>query len=79
MFYGTLKFKGGVIDSDYTGEIMVILHNLGTYPYNVRKGQRVAQLILEKNLTPECEILDEFPQELLTTRNDSGFGSTGAF
>ncbi len=58
---------------------MVILHNLGTYPYTVKKGQRVAQIVFEKNLTPESEVLDEFPGENLTARNESGFGSSGAF
>lgn len=71
------SFEGGVVDADYTGEVMVILHNIGTFPYTVKKGQRVAQLIFEKNLTPQTEILEDVPGDYETIRDGAGFGSTG--
>jgi dUTP pyrophosphatase len=64
--------NGGVIDSDYRGEIKVILFNFGI-DYEINAGDRVAQLIIEKIITPEIKI-----RELTDTpRGDGGFGSTG--
>jgi dUTP pyrophosphatase len=64
----------GTIDADYRGEIQVILVNLGTEPFVIQRGTRIAQLviapILQVNLV-ECESLDS------TERSASGFGSTG--
>src|SRR5437588_6061401 len=70
----SIEIGAGVIDQDYRGEIKVILINHSKYPYQVRPGDRIAQLILEKILlaTPrKTEALDE------TTRGNRGFGSTG--
>lgn len=65
----------GVIDADYRGNVGVLLFNLGTSPFVVNYGDRIAQLILEKicvvNGVMEVDDLDE------TTRGASGFGSTG--
>jgi dUTP pyrophosphatase len=64
----------GVIDEDYRGELKVLLFNFGEEAYKVSKGDRIAQLILEKISTPEVvevESLDE------TERGQGGFGSTG--
>ncbi|CAD7974544.1 unnamed protein product [Amoebophrya sp. A120] len=65
----------GVIDADYRGNVGVVLFNHAQEPLKVEKGDRVAQLILEKYLTVdgvrECEDLDE------TDRGAGGFGSTG--
>ncbi|BCZ16688.1 dUTP pyrophosphatase [Aviadenovirus bubonis] len=64
----------GVIDSDYRGNVAVLLINFGEQPYNVSKGDRIAQLILEKIAVPVlCEVssLDD------TVRGSGGFGSTG--
>ena len=65
----------GVIDPDYTGEIKVALVNLGDVPFEIKKGDRIAQLVLERCETPgvrEIDTLDE------TGRGAGGFGSTGA-
>lgn len=65
----------GTIDADYRGEVKVLLTNLGDEPYTVRRGERIAQLIVapvsQASLRLES-ILDE------TARGDGGFGSTGA-
>lgn len=64
----------GTIDSDYRGEIGVILVNLGKDEYIINKGDRIAQLVIVKNEKVElCEVdfLDE------TKRGPGGFGHTG--
>jgi len=64
----------GTIDSDYRGEVKVILANLGDLPFEVRRGDRIAQLVpapvLRATLS-EVETLEE------TARGAGGFGSTG--
>jgi deoxyuridine 5'-triphosphate nucleotidohydrolase len=64
----------GTIDSDYRGEVKVILANLGQEPFAVRRGERIAQLVPAPVLRAafrEVETLDE------TDRGAGGFGSTG--
>lgn len=64
----------GTIDSDYRGEIKIILMNHGENDFAINKGDRIAQLVLNQIITAnlvEVEELDE------TTRGDGGFGSTG--
>lgn len=64
----------GTIDSDYRGELRVILINHGAEPFAVRRGDRVAQLVLAPVVRAcwlEVEDLDE------TARGEGGFGSTG--
>lgn len=66
--------KVGVVDSDYRGEFMIVLHNHGSEPQTVSHGERVAQLVITPVLTPgfvEVVQLDE------TQRGSDGFGSTG--
>lgn len=66
---------GGVIDSDYTGEIKVILINTGNQPFVVNKGDRIAQLIVQQYmLNPQFERVEQLPN---TERGTNGFGSTG--
>ena len=66
--------KVGVIDSDYRGEIKVALHNHGTEPQTVLKGERVAQMVI----TPYFAVDYVEVESLSTTvRGDGGFGSTG--
>lgn len=64
----------GTIDADYRGEIGVILVNLGTEPFIVERGERIAQLVIVR--LPECE-LDVVETLDDTTRGAGGFGSTG--
>ena len=66
--------KVGVVDSDYRGEFMVVLHNHGAVPQTVCHGERIAQLVITPILTPsylEVDTLDS------TERAGGGFGSTG--
>lgn len=66
--------KVGVIDSDYRGEFIVVLHNHGDTPQHISHGERIAQLVITPVLTPGfCEV-----EELTDTqRAAGGFGSTG--
>src|SRR5438309_4963437 len=64
----------GTIDSDYRGEVKVILANLGSEPFGVRRGERIAQLVpapVQRAAFREVEALGE------TSRGAGGFGSTG--
>ena len=69
-----LKTAGGVIDASYRGEIGVILWNISSQPFLLKKGERLAQLIILPIATPRpVEV-----KELSTTlRGEGGFGSTG--
>ena len=64
----------GIIDSDYRGEIGVILHNGGKFEYKINVGDRVAQLLLIWALPMEFKEVNELPE---TSRGQNGFGSTG--
>ena len=72
--YG-IQVGAGVIDPDYTGEVKVILFNHGHADFEVNKGDRIAQLILEKCDTPEVVEIGLLEE---TERGAGGFGSTGA-
>lgn len=64
----------GTIDSDYRGEVKVILANLGGYPFTIARGERIAQLVaapVQRAAFAEVATLDE------TARGAGGFGSTG--
>ncbi len=64
----------GTIDSDYRGEVKVILTNFGTNPFAVKRGDRIAQMVISsytKIAWSEVESLNE------TTRGEGGFGHTG--
>ncbi|MGH9459145.1 MAG: dUTP diphosphatase [Thermoanaerobaculia bacterium] len=64
----------GTIDADYRGEIQVIAINLGDEPFTVRRGERIAQLVI----APVLEVVLEAAGELTPTgRGAGGFGSTG--
>lgn len=64
----------GTIDADYRGEIKVILVNLSNSPVEITRGERIAQMVVQRHERVEweqCESLDE------TLRGEGGFGSTG--
>ena len=66
----------GTIDSDYLGEIGIIIDNISDiYHYSIKKGERIAQLVLKKVEQIEWEEVEEFSE--ITERNTGGFGSTG--
>lgn len=64
----------GTIDSDYRGEVRVILANLGTEPFAVRRGERIAQLVPAPVVRASFVEVAELQQ---TERGSGGFGSTG--
>jgi len=66
--------KVGVVDSDYRGEFMVVLHNHGNQSQRVCHGERIAQLVITPILTPAYELCDDLTD---TQRASGGFGSTG--
>ena len=65
---------GGIIDSGYTGAIVLKLFNHGKNKYTFEKGDKIVQLIIQPCLLPTLEVVDELED---TERGDSGFGSTG--
>jgi dUTP pyrophosphatase len=69
-----LDVLAGVIDSDYRGEILCALVNLGREPFEVEPGARVAQLIVEAIATSEPVWAEDLEE---TGRGAGGFGSTG--
>lgn len=66
--------KVGVIDSDYRGEITVVLHNHGAQSQTIGHGERIAQLLITPVLTPAYEAVEELSD---SERGAGGFGSTG--
>lgn len=69
-----LDCGAGVIDSQYRGEIKVLLFNHGDADYHVKSGDRIAQLLIQKVETVEFIPIDDLDQ---TARGEAGFGSTG--
>lgn len=70
----TLLNAPGTIDSDYRGELLVILANLGQEPFVVRRGERIAQLIVAAVATARFATAEDLSP---TSRGPGGFGSTG--
>jgi dUTP pyrophosphatase len=70
----TLLNSPGTIDSDYRGEVGVVLVNLGAAPFTVRRGDRIAQLVVAPVAVARFAPAEELGD---TTRGDGGFGSTG--
>lgn len=64
----------GTIDSDYRGELKIILINHGTEPFAIAPGDRIAQLVLAPVTRARWEEVDDLDR---TSRGDGGFGSTG--
>ena len=64
----------GTVDSDYRGEVGVILANLGAEPFVVARGERIAQLVIAAHARAEWEPVKVHAE---TARGEGGFGSTG--
>jgi dUTP pyrophosphatase len=65
----------GTVDADYRGEVVVLLINLGEAPFEVHRGDRIAQLVVSAVAHPlEVKVTDALPS---TDRGSGGFGSTG--
>ena len=65
----------GTVDADYRGELCVLLINLDNWDYVVKRGDRIAQLVIVKIEMVEFVETDELPESL---RGNDGYGSTGA-
>ena len=73
--YGlTLLNSPGTVDSDYRGEIMVLLINHGSKPVTISRGERIAQCVLNAIIRVAIEEVEELPS---TRRGSGGFGHTG--
>ncbi len=70
----TLLNSPGTIDSDYRGEVQVLLINLGAEPFVVRRGERIAQLLIAPSPRVRFVEVEELPA---SARGAGGFGSTG--
>ena len=70
----TLINSPGTIDSDYRGEIGLAMINLGQNPYSIRRGDRLAQLVIQKVYQAEIKVVDNLET---TDRADGGFGHSG--
>ena len=64
----------GTIDSDYRGEIQIILGNLGSEPVTLERGERIAQLVFAPVVRATFERVSDLPE---SSRGRGGFGSTG--
>ena len=70
----TLLNTPGTVDSDYRGEIKVILANISNDKYTIKPGDRIAQMVLSKFVQGQFELVENLDE---TDRGSSGFGSTG--
>lgn len=70
----TLPNTPATIDADYRGELQVILINLGTEPFTVHRGDRIAQLLVQRVEPVQFREVDVLPE---SDRGEGGFGSTG--
>jgi dUTP pyrophosphatase len=70
----TVANAPGTIDSDYRGEVKVILINLGAAPFTVTRGMRIAQMVVAPVIQVSIALADKLDA---TDRGDGGFGSTG--
>ncbi|MBC7426115.1 MAG: dUTP diphosphatase [Bacteroidia bacterium] len=70
----TVLNSPGTIDADYRGEIKVLLINLGSEPFTIASGERIAQMIIAKHETVKWQVAGELSQ---TERGAGGYGHTG--
>jgi len=69
-----IKTMAGVADSGYRGEYKILLLNVGKENYRIKKGDKIAQLLIQPVLTSEIQEVEELSK---TERGEGGFGSTG--
>jgi len=70
----TILNTPGTIDSDYRGEIKVLIFNHGNVDFIINNGDRIAQMILSPVVKIDLELINDLPE---TIRGEGGFGSTG--
>lgn len=71
----TIMNSPGTIDPAYTGELMVIIHNTGEFPFDIHPGDKIAQIVMCPVFDTSIEEVAEINTE--TERGSNGFGSTG--
>jgi dUTP pyrophosphatase len=64
----------GTIDADYRGEVKIAVINLGGKPYSVKRGDRIAQMVIKRVYQARLKVVEELDE---TDRNSGGFGHTG--
>ena len=69
----TMVNSPGTIDSDYRGEVQLIVINLGREPLVIQRGQRIAQMVVQRIIRAQWQEVQELP---LSDRQDGGFGHT---
>ena len=70
----TLPNTPGTVDPDYRGEVKIILLNLGTDPFRISRGMRIAQMVIVPAVQASIKIVKELPA---TDRGEGGFGHSG--
>ena len=70
----TVLNSPGTVDADYRGELRTVLVNLGTEPFEIVPGERIAQMVIARHEQVEWEEVDQLDE---TRRGAGGFGSTG--
>ncbi len=71
-----IKTMAGVIDSGYRGEIKIVLINLSDKDFEIKKGQKIAQMLIQKVERPKIELVEELNE---SKRGEDGFGSSGLY
>jgi len=71
----TLANAPGTIDADYRGELKVLLVNLGRESYTIRRGERIAQLVIAPVARATLKLVEELDR---SERGENGFGSSGS-
>ena len=69
-----LRCHRGIIDNGFRGEVGIKIYNHGLFPYKIKKGEKIAQIVLQESIVFPLEEVKEVSQ---TERGDRGFGSTG--
>ena len=70
----TVPNSPGTVDPDYRGEVKVILHNLGSNPFKITRGMRIAQMVIVPAVQASIMVVEELPP---TERGEGGFGHSG--
>jgi dUTP pyrophosphatase len=70
----TLVNSPGTIDSDYRGELGIIIGNISKEPFTITRGMRIAQIVVKEIVRAEVQVVDNLDE---TERGEGGFGSSG--
>lgn len=73
----TVLNSPGTVDSDYRGELKILLINLGEKTFRIRNNDKIAQILLEREIPVSWDVVDTKEELGITERGEGGFGSTG--